>query len=213
MPASTILRFKDPAPPSTSQPPPSPPPPSPVQGRPGGGAHAQPHAGAAPQLVLVRLRLDAARVGTVHNQVRARRRRRQRAFWCATCWRAPPPSMQPKHACLWSPPLPPSRGSDLQLPFECPSDFIFTIPAMDEQQVDYRMPGFLEHPQASTGVPELCGEAPAVTGTACKPRPSHARCAPQGSSSSSRLQRQLLARACLPTKANLPRCGSLEAGA
>ena len=40
-----------------------------VQGRAGGVAHAQPHARHAQELVLVRLRLDAARAGKVQNQV------------------------------------------------------------------------------------------------------------------------------------------------
>ncbi|KAL4434049.1 hypothetical protein ABPG75_000490 [Micractinium tetrahymenae] len=47
------------------------------------------------------------------------------------------------------------RGSDLRLPFECPADFVFHIPAMDLNEhtnTTYRVPGFLEDPRAP---PEL----------------------------------------------------------
>jgi hypothetical protein len=49
-------------------------------------------------------------------------------------------------------PVPPCRGSDLRLPFECPSDFIFHIPHMDDANITYRMPGFLAHPQVPEAV-------------------------------------------------------------
>lgn len=48
------------------------------------------------------------------------------------------------------------RGSDLRLPFECPADFVFHIPAMDlDERVNatYRVPGFLEDPRVSRCLP------------------------------------------------------------
>lgn len=65
-------------------------------------------------------------------------------------------SRRPSH------PLPPRRGSDTVLPFECPSDFIFNIPYFDDNAVPYRLPNFLEMPQAGsqrTAQPRLCSPA------------------------------------------------------
>ena len=39
------------------------------------------------------------------------------------------------------------RGTDTQLPFQCPSDFIFHVPLLDQNGLAYRMPGFLQQPQ------------------------------------------------------------------
>lgn len=53
------------------------------------------------------------------------------------------------------------RGSDLRLPFECPADFVFHIPAMDldgRVNSSYRMPGFLEDQRVRL-LPALHGAA------------------------------------------------------
>lgn len=42
------------------------------------------------------------------------------------------------------------RGTDTQLPFECPADFVFHIPLMDAKGVPYRVPNFLQRPQVGT---------------------------------------------------------------
>jgi hypothetical protein len=62
------------------------------------------------------------------------------------------PACLPAQNCRWpthllSSLVPPCRGSDLHLPFECPADFVFHIPSMDMANVSYRMPGFLEDPR------------------------------------------------------------------
>lgn len=46
------------------------------------------------------------------------------------------------------------RGTDLQLPFQCPLDFMLPIPALERQAVQYRSAGFLQLPQARGG--RLC---------------------------------------------------------
>ncbi|KAI3434762.1 hypothetical protein D9Q98_002822 [Chlorella vulgaris] len=46
------------------------------------------------------------------------------------------------------------RGSDLQLPFECPADFLFSLPRMEESGVDYRVAGFLDNLQVPEAVRE-----------------------------------------------------------
>lgn len=43
------------------------------------------------------------------------------------------------------------RGTDLPSdpePFECPLDFLLPIPALDSTNISYRVPGFLQLPQA-----------------------------------------------------------------
>ncbi|KAL4446836.1 hypothetical protein ABPG77_008080 [Micractinium sp. CCAP 211/92] len=59
------------------------------------------------------------------------------------------------------------RGSDLRLPFECPADFVFHIPAMDlDARVNstYRLPGFLEDPRAPAELRRSRAEVRVVPG-------------------------------------------------
>jgi hypothetical protein len=52
------------------------------------------------------------------------------------------------------------RGSDLQLPFECPADFLFSLPRMEESGVDYRVAGFLDNPQVHAAAVAMAVAAP-----------------------------------------------------
>lgn len=40
----------------------------------------------------------------------------------------------------------PRRGTDLELPFRCPLDFLVPIPSLDHSGLQYRLPGFLQLP-------------------------------------------------------------------
>lgn len=73
--------------------------------------------------------------------------------------------------------LPPCRGSDLRLPFECPADYVFYTPLMDMQPgLDYRVPGFLEDPRVRWACWACCAACAAHAGGPC-----HCSVAPIGS--------------------------------
>jgi hypothetical protein len=67
------------------------------------------------------------------------------------------------------------RGSDLQLPFRCPLDFLLPIKSLEASKVDYRHAGFLQLPQ----VPVTVRKSQAVVQIAAArpanpfPKPSH----------------------------------------
>ena len=59
-------------------------------------------------------------------------------------------------AGLLTAPALPCRGTDTQLPFECPADFVFHIPLMDANGVRYRVPNFLQRPEVRCGAVLCC---------------------------------------------------------
>ena len=135
-----------------------------LQGRAGGGAYAGPRCHSSQACVLVRLRgATYRRAAVVQLEVRQPDR-------CAAlrCW-AGSISVEPRPACrrreclaYWAKPnappagprleapLPPPRSaSDLELPFECPLDYMLSVANLDASGVAYRTPGFL-------GLPQVC---------------------------------------------------------
>lgn len=52
-------------------------------------------------------------------------------------------------------PLALRSGTDNELPFECPMDFLFPVGQLEVLKVQYRHAGFLEHPQVSEHTPAV----------------------------------------------------------
>ena len=73
----------------------------------------------------------------------------------------PPPPAHPTHTC---------SGTDLELPFKCPLDFLLPVGQLDAAGLEYRPAGFLDLPQVRVPQPPAAAAAVVVLCAAAQRR-------------------------------------------
>lgn len=101
-----------------------------------------------------------------------------------------------------APPAPACRrGTDLELPFQCPLDFLVPIPALDASGLQYRMPGFLQLPQVPAALRASRAVVVIAAGRPADPFPPAAKLAGHAATVWSGIRQGDLVRAVQPVAA------------